>query len=175
MRCDGGVAFVQEFIQIDWYHSPGASYSLDSPSRMELAAVQKNFSRNLDELENIFRFIRTCMQTYDIAEFNDFSLKFIVEELFTNMVKYSKPSGSDISIQLDRDGNQCRIVLEEKDVDRFDPTHLPDPDVARSLEARTPGGLGVFLVKRMADSMAYHYENRCATITVTKQLEERHV
>ena len=37
---------------------------------------------------------------------------------------------------------------------------------------RQPGGLGIHLVKKMADSLDYVYDNGTLTVTATKRLEE---
>ena len=45
--------------------------------------------------------------------------------------------------------------------------HVPPPavDVDAPLENRTPGGLGLYLVLKMADSIHYEYRNRTSKIT----------
>jgi anti-sigma regulatory factor (Ser/Thr protein kinase) len=36
----------------------------------------------------------------------------------------------------------------------------PDADVDRPLEQRTPGGLGLHLIRRMVDSLEYRYDDK---------------
>ena len=111
------------------------------------------------------------MRHYRIAEQNGFSVKFVVEELFTNMVKYSKPARSDIFLKIERNDKQCLIVMTEDDVDMFDITKIPDADVTRSIEDRTPGGLGIYLIRKMVDKLDYDYLDRQSKITIIKNLE----
>jgi len=98
-------------------------------------------------------------------------MKFIIEELFTNMVKYSKPSRSDIFLKIERHDEQCSIIMSEDDVEMFDITKIPDADVTKPIEERTPGGLGIYLIRKMVDRLDYDYLNRRSQITIIKKLE----
>ena len=111
------------------------------------------------------------MAYYNIAEHNGFSIKFIIEELFTNMVKYSKPSKSEIIVKIERDNGSCLIMMSEEDVDMFDMTRIPDVDVNKPIEDRQPGGLGLFLIRKMVERFDYNYLNRRSQITIMKNLE----
>ncbi len=51
------------------------------------------------------------------------------------------------------------------DVERFDPRAGPVVDVTAPLEDREPGGLGLYLVLMMVDSIHYEYRNRTSKIT----------
>ena len=57
------------------------------------------------------------------------------------------------------------VSLTDYDVERFDPTGAGRVDVEAPLEERTPGGLGLYLVLKMVDSIHYEYRNRQSKIT----------
>jgi anti-sigma regulatory factor (Ser/Thr protein kinase) len=63
------------------------------------------------------------------------------------------------------------VTLVDNDVDEFDITQARDVDISQSLEERTPGGLGIYLINKIVDSIDYRYANRQSTITFTKRLE----
>lgn len=69
------------------------------------------------------------------------SIDFTIEELFTNMVKYSKMSVADVDVELVRLPRGIEVTLIDYDVDLFDITQAPDVDVSRPIEERVPGGL----------------------------------
>jgi anti-sigma regulatory factor (Ser/Thr protein kinase) len=51
------------------------------------------------------------------------------------------------------------VTLVEHDVSHgFDPTHGPEVDTTAPLEARKPGGLGLHLVRKLADAIEYRYD-----------------
>jgi anti-sigma regulatory factor (Ser/Thr protein kinase) len=98
-----------------------------------------------------------------------------VEELFTNMVKYSRMSTSAVRLDLTRIEGGVEATLTDYDVDRFDPTRAPDADVSLPVEQRTPGGLGLHLIRRLVDSIEYHYsdESRQSRTTFRKTAHQR--
>jgi anti-sigma regulatory factor (Ser/Thr protein kinase) len=55
--------------------------------------------------------------------------------------------------------------------ERFDIRTVPDVDVDRDLRDRTPGGLGIHLLKRMVDDVGYEYGDGRSTTTFVKSLE----
>jgi serine/threonine-protein kinase RsbW len=49
------------------------------------------------------------------------------------------------------------LTLIDHDVEPFDITRAPDVDIGKPIEEREPGGLGLHLVRRMADRVDYDY------------------
>ena len=94
--------------------------------------------------------------------------KLIVDELLTNVMAYGFPSGhdgADIRVRLGhRDGG---LQLEVMDNGRpFDPTGVPPPDLALSLEERQPGGLGLYLMRSLARDIRYRHAQGFNILTV---------
>lgn len=132
----------------------------------------RSFRRSIDSLDGIFQFVSEFLASEDLAESNAFSLNLILEELFTNMVKYSTESDHEVRIAMDRNEDQLVLSLTDFDVERFDITQAPEVDVDQPLSERTPGGLGIHFVRQMTDSLSYEYEDRSSKITLTKRVEE---
>ena len=88
------------------------------------------------------------------------------------MVKYSKMSGADVDLTLRPVPGGVEVTLTDHDVEPFDVTKAPEVDVDLPIEQRTPGGLGLHLIRRMVDSIEYQYtkENRQSRITFRKTL-----
>jgi anti-sigma regulatory factor (Ser/Thr protein kinase) len=59
-------------------------------------------------------------------------------------------------------------VMIDHGVEPFDVTRLPDVDIEMPIEGRDAGGLGLHLIRRMADSIEYDYDvqQRESRITV---------
>ena len=91
-----------------------------------------------------------------------------VEELFTNMVKYGRGSDAAVKVRLQAVEGGVDLTLIDRDVEPFDITRAPEVDVRAPIEAREPGGLGLHLIRRMADSVEYEYTapTRQSRITV---------
>ena len=52
----------------------------------------------------------------------------------------------------------------------FDPTKHDSVDIDQPIGERTPGGLGIHLVKKMMDEVIYEYADRSCKITLIKRL-----
>jgi len=98
-------------------------------------------------------------------------MQFVVEEWFTNLVKYSRGGNRDIVFDLKRQGRRLVLSLTDFGVERFDIRDAPDVDVHLDLKHRTPGGLGIHLLKRMVDDIGYEYVDGRSTTTFVKELE----
>jgi len=134
--------------------------------------MQKTFKRDIQALGEIFDFVERYSTENAIDASALFALKFIVEELFTNMVKYNiSDTQSDIDILLRKNDGKITLQLTDYGVDSFDITRVADADVTQALEERKIGGLGIHLVRKMVDSMNYEYRDRQSRITITKNLE----
>lgn len=133
--------------------------------------AERRFPRSVASLEAIYAFVREFLSTQGIGEDAAFDVDLILEELFTNMVKYGRGGGSEIAIALDWNDATLTLRLRDFGVEPFDPTTSPAVDTRRPVSERRAGGLGIHLVRSMADRLEYAYENRCSTITVTKRLD----
>ena len=134
--------------------------------------MEKRFPRDVQKLHEVFDFITGFCATTDVPEGTAVQVELIVEELFTNMIKYNLEGQHDISVQLSRQGRTLEIRVTDFDVHDFDITRAPEVDITRPASERAVGGLGIQLVKRVADGISYAYENRNSTITAVKRLED---
>ena len=137
--------------------------------------MHKSFKRDVAALEKIFRFTNEFSSAKKISKSATFAMNLAIEELFTNIIKYSADNGNDISIHLDIAGDDLVIKITDFDVERFDITEWSNLDVGKSLEERKVGGIGLHLVRNMVDKITYEYEGRTACITLVKHLEDLNV
>jgi anti-sigma regulatory factor (Ser/Thr protein kinase) len=133
--------------------------------------MERSFERDFRALGEIFEFTGRFAAAHRIDESLSFSIHLVVEELFTNMVKYNTGAGHPIRIRLNADDRKLCVELVDEDVDPWDPDEAPDVRVDRPIEERRAGGLGLYLVRSIADKLTYEYENRRMKITVIKNLE----
>lgn len=134
--------------------------------------MEKTFKKEIQSLDEIFDFLNEFITVNGIDDSFVFSIDFIVEELFTNMVKYNTASLNDILINLSKVENNLIIKIIDFDAEPFDLTKIEEQDVSLPLQDRKVGGLGIFLVKKTADKIDYEYKNRQNRITITKNLEK---
>ncbi len=140
------------------------------PAETGGAGMERLFGRDFGALDAIFEFVSEFFATNGIDASDSLDVQFIVEELFTNLVKYSKGGTHDIAIGLRRVGLHVEIRLTDVDVEGFDITQMPEVDTQQRIAEKQVGGLGIHLVKKMADDISYEYTDRRSRITVLKRL-----
>ena len=130
----------------------------------------RSFARSFDALPAIVEFTAESFAREGIDPALAPAVDFALEELFTNMVKYSPESVADVRIELTGIAGGVEVTLTDYDVEPFDVTAAPDADISLPLEARRPGGLGLHLIRRLLDSIDYEYlrEVRQSRITFRK-------
>ena len=138
--------------------------------RQAPATAHKMFDRSFDSLQEIFAFTSAFFASHRIDSDLLPVIDLTVEELFTNMVKYSPAGDAQVRIDMAAIAGGVETVLTDYDVEQFDVTRAPDVDINMPIEQRNPGGLGLHLIRRLVDSMAYEYsqERRQSRITFRK-------
>ena len=127
--------------------------------------MEQKFKRSFDELENIVTMTEVFFREEGLPPGLRNVVDLATEELFVNMVSYNTETNEDILIEMGPREGGVQVRLTDYDVERFDPTIVGPIDVDAPLDDRTPGGLGLYLVLKMVDSIHYEYRNRQSTIT----------
>jgi serine/threonine-protein kinase RsbW len=133
--------------------------------------MKKTFRRDFAALGEVFEFADRFISDHAIDESLRNWIKLAIEELFTNMVRHNEGGGEGIEIRINVQDGRLEIQLIDEDVDRFDPSAVPEVRLDAQIEERRAGGLGLHLVKAIVDEITYDYENRRMTVTIVKELE----
>jgi anti-sigma regulatory factor (Ser/Thr protein kinase) len=83
-----------------------------------------------------------------------YSLKVVADEIYSNIVYYSGAKTADILFKNDDD--KLTLVFAD-DGKPYNPLEAEEPDITAGIEERKIGGLGLFMVKKMAESVCYEY------------------
>ena len=145
-------------------------FAADLRSDVEGRRMRQSFARSYDSLVDIFGFIQRALAVDGIGAEARYAVEFTVEELFTNMVKYNPEGTGEIELAIEHAGGELICQLSDPDSGYFDVTAAPDADVNAPAEQRRPGGLGLHLIRRLVDSVAYDYSGRRSMITFRKTL-----
>lgn len=130
--------------------------------------MQKKLNRSYASLEEMYEVTERFFLNEDVEQSIRFPVHFVMEELFTNMVKYQPENSNDILLAVNEAGGAVTVSLTDYDVDGFDVTIDRNIDTDAPLEERTPGGLGLHLIHKMVDTLDYEYAGRQSTVTFTK-------
>jgi anti-sigma regulatory factor (Ser/Thr protein kinase) len=113
--------------------------------------------------------IETVMSSPDVPQDETlrFKIRLSVEEIAENIVNYAYNNGNgfvEITTTLDEAG---MLTISFKDAGvPFNPLEKEDPDITLSLDDRPVGGLGIFICKKMMDSVSYVFEDGCNNFTM---------
>ncbi len=79
-----------------------------------------------------------------------------IEELVTNCIHYGYDDTAEHTIRIEFGVENGVLTMEViDDGHQFDPVNAPEPDFALELEDRPVGGLGIHMLRKLADEMAY--------------------
>jgi anti-sigma regulatory factor (Ser/Thr protein kinase) len=91
-----------------------------------------------------------------------------VDEIFSNIAHYAyspEVGGAVVRVAVDE-----FITIEVEDSGKaYNPLHAKNPDIELPAEEREIGGLGIFMVKKMMDSVEYRRDGDRNIFTVRKK------
>ena len=95
----------------------------------------------------------------------------VLEEILTNIIKYSYNDGleHEIVVEIDNDADSLQIRVED-DGNLFDPTEFYNPDVEKDFDDRQIGGMGIHLIRSLMDEMRYEFTQGRNILIVKKNL-----
>lgn len=127
------------------------------------------------ELENIAAvtaFVDEQLEALDCSMKAQMQIDIAIDELFGNIAHYAYGEGTgDATVRFgfDEATRTASIAFIDGGVP-FNPLEKADPDVNLSAEERGIGGLGIFMVKKSMDKMAYSRENGHNVLTIYKTI-----
>ena len=84
-----------------------------------------------------------------------YELTLAVDEAVTNVIQHGyAESGGLIRIQIESIPNGLQIIIHDT-APSFDPTIYPDPNLPTNLEERKPGGIGIYMMRKLTDKVDY--------------------
>ena len=98
-------------------------------------------------------------------------IKIAAEEIFMNIAHYAyNPATGEAAVRVFVD-DRITVEFEDKGVP-YNPLEKTDPDTSLSTEEREPGGLGIFMAKKLVTGMDYERSNGHNILTLTKRFEK---
>lgn len=116
-------------------------------------------------------FIGSIAQKLGMGPMVTGQVQLAVEEAVVNVMNYAYPDGKSgfVTIKAMSDGHELRLVVIDSGI-AFDPTGKEKADVTLSVEDRPIGGLGIFLVRELMDSINYERVDGRNILTMMKNI-----
>lgn len=108
------------------------------------------------QLPVLIRFLQEFWSAAKLPPAQAPTFELALEEVFVNIVTHGSQPGRTTTVEVSLAlADSGLSMMVEDDGPAFDPLQLPAPDVTASLADRPVGGLGVFFVQQMMDSVSY--------------------
>jgi serine/threonine-protein kinase RsbW len=126
----------------------------------------------LDSLARISEFITDATTQAGLDDHAAWQVQLAVDEAATNVIQHGYDEGAPGAIELSWrvDGPDLVVKLRDRGK-RFDPENVPAPDITSPLEERQAGGLGIYLMGRLMDSVQFEFDDvQGNLLTMTKRI-----
>ena len=116
-----------------------------------------------ESVKTVAEFLDTTLEAWDIPMKVVSKLQIVADEIYSNIVRYSQAKNAKVTAV--QNGTVLSLRFED-DGKPYDPTTAAEPDITASAEEREIGGLGIFMVRNMMDSMDYRYKDGHNVLTL---------
>ena len=145
-----------------------------TPKQFESTLTETLVLKNdVHEVTRFSSFIKSVTEKLGIETSLARKLRLAVEEAVVNVISYAYPEGTegDVTIKIMSDGHTLRFQIIDTGVP-FDPTKKEKTDTTLSIEERQIGGLGIFLVRELMDTINYERVDGKNILTLIKTLKK---
>lgn len=95
-----------------------------------------------------------------------------IDELFGNIAHYAYPDGNGqatVRVETEEEKGIVTLIFLDQGI-AYNPLDAEEPDVTLPAEERRIGGLGIFMVKKIMDEVAYDYHEGWNMLTIRKRI-----
>lgn len=126
---------------------------------------------SVDQISQLADFLQEIADEKGLDASTAMNINLALEEAVTNVIMYAYPEGTDGLVDLEAILRDDSLVFILKDNGTpFDPTAAPEADVTLSAEERNIGGLGIFLVRKIMDTVHYVRSDGQNVLSMTKNI-----
>jgi serine/threonine-protein kinase RsbW len=141
---------------------------------MDNESVSKSLliDNQIDELNRVAIWLEELGDEWILSMSFVLSLNLVLEEALTNTILYGYEDEQHHTIEIlfSKTENLLNISIVDDGL-AYDPTSIPDPDISLSVQDRPIGGLGVFLIKKIMDSVEYQRIENKNHLMLTKKIK----
>jgi serine/threonine-protein kinase RsbW len=128
-------------------------------------------TNNVEELPVLAVKIEELAEKWELPVALTMNLNLVLEEAVSNIIFYAFKDREkhEISISISLESRILMIEIMDEGIP-FDPTTLKKPDLTLPAEERPIGGLGIFLITKIMDSVNYSRINNQNILTLIKNI-----
>ena len=136
------------------------------------AVKEWTFEASIDRIPWLTDQINEVLEGLDCPMKAQMQIDVAIDELMANIASYAYGTDKgEVTVRVDyaADTRTVSITFIDSGI-AYDPSGKPDPDVTLAAEEREVGGLGIFLVKKTMDDMAYVRRDGLNVLTIFKHI-----
>ena len=128
-------------------------------------------TNDVQQVPQLAEFMDHVCEAMGFDELTTMQMNLAIEEAVVNVMSYAYPEGTTGSVNVEVQANDARLKFVISDSGKhFDPTTVAAADTTLSAEDRSIGGLGIFLVRQLMDSVNYERIGGFNVLTLRKKL-----
>ncbi len=135
--------------------------------------MEKKFiiENRIEELPILFSKVEELGDEWNLSVPITMNINLVLEEAVTNVIFYAfnDEKRHEIIILVSLENKVLKIEIIDDGLP-FDPTNRPMPDVTLSAEDREIGGLGIYLIQQIMDTVKYSRIDNNNILTLTKNI-----
>jgi len=135
--------------------------------KMSGGYATKTIASDIAEIENVTSFAEDLLQEKNVAPKTIISFNISIDEILSNVIQYSGCSSIEVGVSVNGMRASLRFIDDGME---YDPNEAPEPDITESAEERKIGGLGLFMVKKMMDSLEYERKGEKNILIIRKNI-----
>jgi len=121
---------------------------------------QIKFPARIEYFKTFMDFVSSCARKQGFSQKRISEIELATEEALINIFNYAyEGNNGDVEIVCKLDNRKFILEIADSGVP-FDVLSVKDPDISADISARQIGGLGVFLMKKLVDSIQYRYDGK---------------
>ena len=127
----------------------------------------------IENIEAVTDFVNEQLEALDCPMKAQMQIDIAIDELFGNIAHYAynpEIGKATVRVEVIEDPLAVTITFIDNGVP-YDPLAKADPDTTLSAEEREIGGLGIYMVKKSMDDIAYEYKDGQNILTIKKSLK----
>ncbi len=126
----------------------------------------KQVTPELDRMEEVTAFFEERLRAAGAPPAVIARVNVAVDEIFSNIARYS--GAGMVRVGFLAEGHRALLLFEDDGLP-YDPLAAPEPDISLPVGERVPGGLGIYMVKKMMDRGKYAYSGGLNQLMLEKE------
>ncbi|KAB2909760.1 MAG: ATP-binding protein [Ignavibacteriales bacterium] len=125
----------------------------------------------IEETVAVADYVESTTRSVGFSDKEVYDILIALDEVLANITYYAYSEGTtgEIEIEVSFKDDVLQIKFIDSGVE-FNPLAKKDPDLSVSIENRAVGGLGIYIVKKLMDSVTYSREGKKNIFIISKKL-----